>query len=253
MKHGRMGMKRALVCLFFVLALVMAHSTGFTATPHSDAWDTGDLLSWTPNVSPPSPQCTDNVSLQTTGGNPGGYLHIQYYCSLGGATTAKTELSGNYGFAQQVTISIDLKFLSYTGDLEAFLRFRYQDGTYNGWRYLLAQNPTINVWQTYTITINPFWTDSEALAAGWVKDFDNSTVVSFAQTVSNVFHPEIRLEGGSSVEAGIDNFILSSGQNMIDRTVWADLEFVREIVGETENKKLLSEVRAPNTGDAIGG
>ena len=32
MKHGRMGMKRALVCLFFVLALVMAHSTGFTAT-----------------------------------------------------------------------------------------------------------------------------------------------------------------------------------------------------------------------------
>jgi len=35
---------------------------------------------------------------------------------------------------------------------------------------------------------------------------------------------------------------------MIDRTMWKDLEFVREIV----NQKLVSEVRAPNTNDSIG-
>ena len=36
--------------------------------------------------------------------------------------------------------------------------------------------------------------------------------------------------------------------DMIDRTIWADLEFVREIV----NQKLVSEVRAPNTSDSTG-
>lgn len=66
---------------------------------------------------------------------------------------------------------------------------------------------------------------------------------------------------GSLDDVRIYNRALTNGEivqlyidinGMIDTTKWGDLEFVREVVGETANKKLLSEVRAPNTNDATG-
>jgi hypothetical protein len=209
MKQGSMIMKGAFVGLFLILAIVMTNNAGFAATWHWDAWDTGSLLGWMKNVTAPSgcPTCDNSVHVEAAGGNPGGYLHIETNFGLGGAMTTKTELSGDYGFAQEITISVDLKFFAAPNLNGAYLRFRYLDPTYNGWRYLLTGSATIGVWRTYRVTINPFWTDAEAQAAGWVKDFNDSTVVSFAQTMSNVYHPEIRLEGGS-ISAGIDNFTL---------------------------------------------
>jgi len=65
------------------------------------------------------------------------------------------------------------------------------------------------VWQTYTVTINPFWTDAQASAAGWIKD--DSPVQSFANTMSDVYRPEIRLQGSGYMLAGIDNFSLTGG------------------------------------------
>ena len=59
---------------------------------------------------------------------------------------------------------------------------------------------------------------------------------------------------GSLDDVRIYNRALTNGEilqlynGMIDSAKWADLEFVREIV----DQKLLSEVRAPNTGDATG-
>ena len=199
--------------LLSLAAFVMTNNTAFAAMVHTDAWDTGDLLEWSPAGA------NAEVSVETTGGNPGGYLKTRStipwsYGYQAGAYTEKTELSGDYGFAPLITVSVDLKFFDATNFSGAYLRFRYLDAHFNGWIKLLTASPPLNVWQTYTVTINPIWTDSEARSAGWLTDHDLDPTAdpsqSFSITMGNVYHPQVRLRGDDNIEAGIDNFSLSA-------------------------------------------
>src|SRR5438105_2988703 len=138
-----------------------------------------------------------------SGGNPGGYFQVSpVEPASGGAYQSQglPQLTGNYAAAGINVISFDMKLFS--GSVgQAMFRVRYKDATFNGWRFPVAA-PT-GTWASYSIQFDPTWTDAQATAAGWVSD--GSSTVSFAQTMTNVFNPEVRFEPLNGV-VGIDNF-----------------------------------------------
>jgi hypothetical protein len=169
---------------------------------HIDSWDIpGDLAGWLQSTA------FDHVEVVDTGGNPGGYLSSEssypppYYA---GAKTYKTEFTDNYTVASKTKISFDFNVFNGLENIYGiYLRFRYKDSTYNGWKYLFSNPSTMNVWNTYTVTFDPNWTDSEATAAGWIKE---STSPSFSMTLADVYTCSVRVEGGGLMSTGIDNF-----------------------------------------------
>jgi len=167
-----------------------------------DTWDIpGDLAGWQPNTS------WTILEVVNTGGNPGGYLSSMSDPGLphyAGAKTEKAEYKQH--FDPTTTISVDLKVLSGLENIdEISIRLRYKDSAHNGWRYPLIKPSTTNVWNTYTVTFNPNWTDVQAIANGWVNEGSNP---SFTGTVHDIYTAEVRFDGSDFMSVGIDNFVL---------------------------------------------
>jgi hypothetical protein len=154
-----------------------------------------------------------NIEVVDAGGNPGRYLR-SFGISHGllGALSEFGELTGDYRGATW-RFSTDLLFSSGTVT-QAWLRFRYMDPRYNGWRYPLTYDFTPGVWHSVSVDFNPHWTDDEARAAGWITDHDWSPSANpsepFTVTMSDVYTIEIRLTGWGPPEAGIDNVMLEA-------------------------------------------
>ncbi len=185
-------------------AVLLATSTALAVSMsgYSEGWDSGDLAGWVANTT----QTTVNVV--NTGGNPDGYLYSKGNNMTGtwdiGALSTLPEVTGDYsGTIWQA--SFDLLFISGSFD-DAWLRFRYQDSTYNGWRYDLTDSFLLGEWTSFSVTFDPAWSDSEAMAAGWEQESLPS--VSWGQTMSDVYTTEIRISGEGFLEAGIDNYRL---------------------------------------------
>lgn len=167
--------------------------------PGVDGWDKGSLEGWTGVTS------RSSVAIRTSGGNPNGYVHATCQTdsyAVGASTNGIQEYSGNYAAASIKRISVDLRFLSGSFST-AWLRFRYKDASYNGWKYPLTRSFPLNTWKTYTISFDPTWTDSQALAAGWVQE---SSSPGFRATMADVYTAEIRITGYGIMEADLDNF-----------------------------------------------
>ncbi len=170
------------------------------AVPYFAGWDvSGDTAGWLRNTS------ASNLAVVDTGGNPGGYLRT-FGDSSGtldiGAVANKflvPDVTGDYSGTRWV-VSFDLLFISGNFD-NAWLRFRFSVFT-NGWRLPLTNSFPIGQWHHFTVAFDPAWSDSEAVAAGWVRE---SNSVSWSQTMSDVFTTEIRISAEASAEAGIDN------------------------------------------------
>lgn len=191
-----------------VVALSLMAATQASAS-YTETWDSGSLEGWTVNTG------ASNVAVVNSGGNPGGYL---YSSGTGlvigtldiGAQTTSTVFTGDYSAKGIIGVSVDISFISGSFD-GAWVRFRYQDAGQNGWMYPLTSTYQTN-WKTFSVGLNPGWTDTQARAAGWLMDTDvfgglpNS--VSFQQTMSNVYNAEVRISGTGNVDAGIDNFSL---------------------------------------------
>lgn len=192
--------------LIFGIIVTMCVPT-FSATSHKEEWDSSDMAGWTGNTR------WTIVEVKDTGGNPGGYLltkngEIPYYA---GANTRKAEFTGSYGTASEARISVDLNVMDDIGLRVIYLRFRYKDSRYNGWKYVITNAPETNQWITHTVSFSPTWSDSEAESAGWIQEMHSP---SFSETMAEVYTAEIRLEGsgtGISMIAGIDNFKLVLG------------------------------------------
>ena len=191
-----------------VVALSLMAATQASAS-YTETWDSGSLAGWTVNTT------VSNVAVVNSGGNPGGYL---YSSSTGlvtgtldiGAQTTSTVFTGDFSAKGVIGVSVDTKFISGNFD-GAWVRFRYLDASQYGWMYPLTSTYQTN-WQTFTVSLNPDWTDTQARAAGWLMDTDVFggllDSVSFQQTMSNVYNAEVRISGVGNVEAGIDNFSL---------------------------------------------
>lgn len=172
------------------------------ATPgYSEAWPgAGNLAGWTGNT-------TDSVVVNPgSGGNNGGYLLTRRDGAFPiGAMTTLDAATGS--FAGSVwTATVDLTEVA--GEVSSVaLRMRYQDSTFNGWSHVLTNSLGAD-WTTYSVTFDPSWSDAQAGANGWVSDI--APAVSFAQTLSDVFTTEIRINGSATLSAGIDNFGLTA-------------------------------------------
>ena len=202
MKRLTMGL------LAVILSLAAGAPTADAAGSYFEDWSvSGDLAGWTANTT----QATAGVV--DVGGNPGGYL--QSVRDAGGvfpigAVTLLPAATGDYAAAGIFEVSFDVRFETANFNFAAF-RVRYLDASYNGWFFPFTNDFTPGVWRSYAIPFNPAWTDAEALAAGWVQE---ATSATFAETFSNVFWAEVRLDGpGEPLTAGIDNFRLRACTN----------------------------------------
>jgi hypothetical protein len=167
-----------------------------------DTWDIpGDLAGWGPNTS------WTILEVVNTGGNPGGYLSSKgdlAFPRYAGANTEKVQFKQH--FDPTTTISVDLKVLSGLANINHIrIRFRYKDSAHNGWVYELSKPSSMDVWNTYTVTFNPNWTDAQAGSAGWI---DEGSSASFTDTIHDIYTAEVRFDGSDFMSVGIDNFIL---------------------------------------------
>ncbi|HXG46096.1 MAG TPA: PEP-CTERM sorting domain-containing protein [Methylomirabilota bacterium] len=167
-----------------------------------EGWDaSGDLAGWSASSS------LSSVTQVDTGGNPGGFLWSRVSDgSTGGVSTGLPAATGDFT-GTPWTVSFDL-FLFSGGFSDIWLRFRYHDATFNGWRFGFAPPPT-NAWTSFSVTFDPSWTDAQARAAGWTTDSpDGFRSVSFSQTLADVYSTELRFAGPGRMVAGLDNFSL---------------------------------------------
>ena len=206
-RYGTTGksIMKNLIIIFVVAPSLMMAAQAFAS--HTETWDGGSLAGWTANTT------ASNVAVVNTGGNPGGYL---YSWGRGlvigtldiGAQTTSSVFTGDYSAKGIIGVSVDTSFISGNFD-GAWVRFRYMDASQNGWVYPLTSTYQTN-WKTFSFSLNPGWTDTQARAAGWLSDTDVFGVPSpsFQATMSNVYSTEVRISGIGDVDAGIDNFSL---------------------------------------------
>jgi hypothetical protein len=200
-------MKRsASLPLLAVLSLALSAPV-FAASSYFEGFDDdGTTHGWIPNTIG-----TDLFPLPG-GGNPGGWLMSARNFAPDnmsiGATSELPQVSGDYAAAGITNVSFDVYYEVGQTYLAAAFRVRFQDPTFNGWYYPL-DNDFAQGWHSYSIPLDPTLSDMDAVLAGWVQE---DPTISFAQTFSNVYHPEIRIDGlpGVQLFAGIDNFRLTA-------------------------------------------
>jgi hypothetical protein len=206
----RLSLKRlaGLHC-FVLLALLASNGKSCLAGPQSgyqQGWNTsGDFGGWEPNTT------VTSIAVVGTGGNPGGYLSSSGTAAGSfdiGVVTRIPQVTGDFR-GSIWSASVDVKFVSGNFD-SLWIRFRYKDSTENGWVVPLTASFPLGSWQSYTVILDPNWTDVEARARGWRTD---SEVVSpganpsqtWSTTMSNVYTMEVRISGEGLLQAGIDN------------------------------------------------
>jgi hypothetical protein len=176
------------------------------AVPYSEDWSAGDTDGWIGSTT------SATVVHHGGTGNPAGSLAIRRSLDPPifptGATTELAAASGDYTGAPAWMVSFDV-FYDIGNFTDTWLRFRYQDATFNGW-HLDVADAFPHSWQSYSAMFDPSWTDVEAMANGWVQDIAPS--VSWQQLMTNVYHPEVRLIEGDdfSAIAYLDNFVLKA-------------------------------------------
>ncbi|HEX7881039.1 MAG TPA: FlgD immunoglobulin-like domain containing protein [Candidatus Eisenbacteria bacterium] len=202
--------------LLTALALLVLPASALGAQPYYEDWDAfDDVAGWVMNT------IAVTISHSNVGGNPNGYLVSTREGSgvfSAGATSELPAVSGDYAAAGITEVSFDVLYspeqpgANLQGGGPAYFaaafRVRYQGPANNGWTFGLPNDFTPG-WKSYTITFDPTWTDMEAVAAGWVPDDPMGD--SFATTMSDVYHPEVRIDGNGTLVVGIDNFRLSAG------------------------------------------
>ena len=204
MSRSQLG-SRVLAALVVTVVALFARSA-VAAVDYSEDWAAGDANGWIQST-------TSSVVVRDGAfGNPAGSLAVRRDLgepiSIIGATSELPQVSGDYTGASSWTFSFDV-FYDTGNYVDTWLRFRYQDSTFNGW-YLDVADLFPNSWQSYSATFNPAWSDAEAAANGWVDETGGT--VSWALLMTNVYHPEIRLLLGdeTSALAHIDNVVLRS-------------------------------------------
>ncbi len=194
--------------LFATLACPPA--IALAASTVNDTFDAG-LGSWTANTT------ETTVTHVAAGGNPGGYMQTDNLSVTApvfnaiGAVNTGPDYSGVFADGLW-TVKVDLSFVN--GDFtDAWLRFRYQDATANGWHISIEDSNFFAApWQSYSVTFDTTWDDATAIANGWEKEPDGTLTAtpSFSGLWNNVYTSEVRILGSAPrMVAGIDNYMAS--------------------------------------------
>jgi PEP-CTERM motif len=197
--------------LLVTLAMWITPASADPMSGYIERWDvSGDLAGWGPNTT------ITSTSVIDAGGNPNGYL-LSSGDQTGlsptfdiGAETSLPQVTGSY-LGSLWQISFDLLLISGSFD-QTWLRLN--DGQ-NGWLYSLGADLTSTDWQSFSLILDPSWSDVEAMAAGWLSHPNVHFPAAIASnpwtdTLSNVGSVEIRISNVGFGEAGIDNFRLAA-------------------------------------------
>lgn len=210
-------MKTKYLTALFSASLITSSAYAAPVSGYMEGWNTlGDTAGWDANT------IVSSIFVQPhTGSLTDGYLETRGNGRSSfdiGANTQLSDATGDFGGGVW-NVSVDLAFLSEgfngAGSFDnAWLRFRYQDATQNGWNYSLS-NIFDTDWNTFSVTFNTSWDDATAMINGWLPDnlsIDPGAVASesWATTMSNVYTTEIRLSGEGLLIGGIDNFELTA-------------------------------------------
>ena len=197
---------RTLLTGLAALCCAAAPGLSLAAAPYTQTWSGASSEGWEGNT-------TSSVVVFDGGiGNPAGSIATRRSLEppvfdIGATSGTVAATSGSFS-GTVWTVSFDLQ-LNEGKFSDVWLRYRYQDFTFNGWRYAFAGPfEDYNTWTNYSVTFNADWSDADAIANGWTQD--NAPAVSFATTMGNAYRTEIRLALTDSTEsaiAHIDNFI----------------------------------------------
>ena len=221
--------------------------TGISGLAHAatavvDTFDAG-IGTWVGNTTDTS------VSFAPNGGNPDGYLATDNFAANPiqfntiGAVNEGADYSGV--FADGIwSVSVDLSFID--GNFtDAWLRYRFQDATANGWRISLGEDNFNLAWETYSIQFDTTWDDATATANGWIKEIDGTLTAtpSFAALWDDVYTTEVRIAGtpfagANGISAGIDNYIASVAPVPIPAAAWLFGTALIGFVGYSRRRKL---------------
>lgn len=204
--------------LVTTLSTFIVTSSAFAApvSGYMEGWNTlGDTAGWNANTT-----ASSIFVMPHTGSLTDSYLQTQGEGSSSfdvGALTQLSDATGDFGGGIW-NVMVDLAFLSEgfsgAGSFDdAWLRFRYQDSSHNGWAYSLSDVFDTD-WNTFSVTFDSSWDDVTAMANGWLPDNmsinpGSNASESWATTMSDVYTSEIRLSGEGLLIGGIDNFKLS--------------------------------------------
>jgi hypothetical protein len=188
------------------LVAALIAGAAIAAVPYSEDWSAGDTNGWQ--------QGTTSTTLlrDNTTGNPAASLVLRRILAAPifdlSATTELAAVSGDYTGAPAWMVSFDVLY-DVGGFSDTWLRFRYQDATFDGWHKDVA-DVFPNSWQSYSVMFDPAWTDVEATANGWVDE--TAGAISWQTLMGDVYHPEVRLVLGdeNSAIGHVDNFVLKS-------------------------------------------
>lgn len=145
-------------------------------------------------------------------GNPAGSIATRFDSSLasfdiGFTSGSVAEIRGSFaGSPWQVPFDLQLNEGKFS---DVWLRYRCKDFTFNGWRHALdGPFDRYGTWTNYSVVFDPNWTDVQATANGWLQEA--GPVVSFSQTMGDVYNTEVRLALNGDTRAALaqlDNFV----------------------------------------------
>lgn len=190
------------------LAIFVCAAPAQAASAYSQTWSGATTEGWEGNT-------TSSVVVFDGGmGNPAGSIASRLDTSesrfdIGFTSGNVAAASGSFtGSPWQVSFDVQLnegKFGNFF-----WLRYRFQDSSFNGWRHALTVPTEYGTWTNYQVTFDPGWSDADAIANGWAQEA--GPVVSFAQTMGNAYKTEIRFAYTDSTKSALvhlDNFVQS--------------------------------------------
>lgn len=176
------------------------------AAAYTQTWSGIDTEGWEANT------ISSVVVFDAGVGNPAASIASRFTSQLAsfdiGFTSGDVAATRGSFAGSPWNVSFDLQLNAGKFD-NIWLRYRYQDATFNGWRHALTGPfDQYNTWTNYAVSFDASWSDAQAMANGWAQEA--GPVVSFAQTMGNAYRTEIRFGTSAATTSALvhlDNFI----------------------------------------------
>lgn len=136
----------------------------------------------------------------TSNGNPGPFAFARTENASGGIETASGPWTGDYHAGDIEAISFDVQYFATTQNA----RLRLHDPAGGAWEFVFAANGAVDgQWHDREISIDPIWSDADAIRIGW-QAVGSST--PWSEVLRDVAAVSVEADAGSWF--GIDNFEL---------------------------------------------
>ena len=198
-----MNSKRLLYIVVLGLLVASPAYSQVCTGAESEGWDQGALNGW-------GGFSGTSVFVETSGGNPEGYLSADNIGQVGILTSAAPWIGDWPDDIRELVVDIQV-FGTGNGGEGPSIRVRRNAST-NGWYYELGSLiPLDGQWHQTALPLNPLWTDLEAEANGW-QLIPGTGEYSWAEVMASLGYLIVLVNGVADDEwIGIDNISRDCG------------------------------------------